>query len=50
MVGYAPYEAPEVAVIAFVYNGGEGSLVAGPVVREVLDAYFQIKNQRARAG
>lgn len=50
LVGYAPYEAPEVAVIAFVYNGGEGSMVAGPVVREVLDAYFQIKNQRARAG
>ncbi len=50
MVGYAPYEAPEVIVIAFVYNGGEGSLVAGPIVREVLDAYFQLKNQRARAG
>ncbi|RLT34142.1 MAG: hypothetical protein DWI57_16985, partial [Chloroflexi bacterium] len=39
-VGYAPYEAPEIAVVAFVYNGGEGSAVAAPVVQEVLDFYF----------
>jgi len=45
-VGYAPYEAPEIAVIAFVYNGGEGSAVATPIVREVMDAYFQLKNAR----
>ena len=49
LVGYAPYEAPEVVVIAFVYNGGEGSLVAGPIVHDVLDAYFQIKTRRASA-
>ncbi|MBN2304855.1 MAG: hypothetical protein JXQ72_10280 [Anaerolineae bacterium] len=49
-VGYAPYEAPEVMVIAFVYNGDEGSAVAAPIVREVLDAYYQIKNARLRAG
>jgi penicillin-binding protein 2 len=42
-VGYAPYDNPEIAVIAFVYNGSEGSLVAGPVVRNVLDAYFELK-------
>ena len=45
-VGYAPYENPEIAVIGFVYNGGEGSLVALPMVREVLDAYFQLKTAR----
>ncbi len=49
LVGYAPYEAPEIMVIAFVYNGGEGSLVAGPIVHDVLDAYFQLKTRRVSA-
>ena len=40
---YAPYEDPEIAVIAFVYNGGEGATVAGPIVRQFLEAYFEIK-------
>ncbi len=42
-VGYAPYETPEIAVVAFVYNGGEGSSVAGPIVRRVMEAYFELK-------
>jgi penicillin-binding protein 2 len=42
-VAYAPYEDPEVAVVAFVYNGGEGASVAGPIVRQFLEAYFEIK-------
>jgi penicillin-binding protein 2 len=41
-VAYAPYEDPEVAVMAFVYNGGEGSAVAVPIVRQFLEAYFQV--------
>jgi len=40
---YAPYDDPEILVVAFVYNGGEGAAVAGPVVRKVLDAYHGIK-------
>jgi penicillin-binding protein 2 len=40
-VGYAPYESPEIVVVAFVYNAGEGSQVALPVVRKVMDAYFR---------
>jgi len=40
---FAPYEDPEIAVVAFVYNGGEGSSVAGPIVRRVLEAYFELK-------
>lgn len=43
---YAPYENPEIIVITFVYNGGEGSLVALPVVRDTLEAYFRLKNER----
>jgi penicillin-binding protein 2 len=41
--GFAPYENPEIAVVGFVYNGGEGASVAGPIVRRVLEAYFTIK-------
>jgi penicillin-binding protein 2 len=43
-VAFAPYEDPEIAVIAFVYNGGEGSSVAGPIVRRVMEAYFELKS------
>jgi penicillin-binding protein 2 len=42
-VGYAPYENPEIAVVAFVYNGGEGSSVAGPIVWQIMNAYFELK-------
>jgi len=43
-VAYAPYENPEIAVVAFVYNGGEGASVAGPIVRKVIEAYFELKS------
>ncbi|MCL4560430.1 MAG: penicillin-binding protein 2 [Chloroflexi bacterium] len=42
-VGYAPYDNPEIAVVAFIYNGKEGSLVAAPIVRKVMEAYFELK-------
>jgi len=42
-VVYAPFDDPEIAAVAFVYNGNEGSTVAGPILRRVLDAYFEIK-------
>ena len=42
-VAYAPYDEPEIAVVAFVYNGGEGASVAGPIVRQVIEAYFELK-------
>lgn len=42
-VAYAPYENPEIAVVAFVYNGGEGARIAGPIVRAVIEHYFQLK-------
>jgi penicillin-binding protein 2 len=45
--GYAPYEDPEIIVIGFVYNGGEGSLVALPVVRDTLEAYFETRDEPA---
>ncbi|MCB2180269.1 hypothetical protein KQH54_04030 [bacterium] len=42
-VAYAPYDDPEIAVVAFLYNGGEGASVAGPVVRQMIEAYFELK-------
>src|SRR5574340_1056303 len=43
-VGYAPYDDPEIAVVAFVYDGDEGALLAAPVVRKVMEAYFELKS------
>jgi penicillin-binding protein 2 len=46
-MGYAPYGSPEIAVIAFIYNGDEGSVVAAPLASQVMDAYFKLKTERA---
>ena len=43
---YAPYENPEILIIGFVYNGGEGSAVALPIVVETMEAYFRLQNER----
>jgi penicillin-binding protein 2 len=37
---FAPMENPEVSVIVFIYNGGEGSVTAVPVAQEILEYYF----------
>ena len=42
-VGYAPWDDAEIAVVAFVYNGTEGATLSAPVVRRVIDAYFELK-------
>jgi penicillin-binding protein 2 len=49
-LAYAPYDDPEVAVIAFAYNGGEGASVAGPIVRRTIEAYFELKTIDSQAG
>lgn len=46
-VGFAPWDNPEIAVVAFVYHGGEGAVTSGPVVREVLEVYFELKSLEA---
>ncbi|MCL4528261.1 MAG: penicillin-binding transpeptidase domain-containing protein [Chloroflexi bacterium] len=43
-LAYAPYENPEIVVAAFMYNGGEGAVVAAPVVARVMQAYFALKS------
>jgi penicillin-binding protein 2 len=47
---YAPFDNPEIAVVAFLYNGGEGASVAGPVVRQMIEAYFELKSIDAALG
>ncbi len=40
---YAPFEAPEIVVIVWIYDGGEGSTRAAPVAHEILNFYFRRK-------
>ncbi len=41
--GFAPYDNPEIVLTIIVENGGEGSSVAVPVAKEVLEWYFNRK-------
>lgn len=47
---FAPYVDPEIVVVVFVANGGEGSAVAAPVATEVLNAYFAARGSQAATG
>lgn len=38
---FAPYDNPEIAIVTFVYDGGEGSAVAAPVTQKILQRYFE---------
>jgi penicillin-binding protein 2 len=42
VVSYAPYEAPEIAVVVFIPQGGQG-YYSGPIARDVYAAYFNLK-------
>ncbi len=42
-VAYAPYDNPEIVVLAFMYNAGEGGRVVAGTVRDVMSAYFNLK-------
>jgi penicillin-binding protein 2 len=39
-IAFAPIEQPRIAVAVIVENGNSGSGVAGPVARQVIDAYL----------
>jgi penicillin-binding protein 2 len=45
-VGYAPHRTPEVVVSVIVQGGGHGSEAAGPVVRDVIKAYYDKKTKK----
>ena len=40
---FAPIENPEIALIVYVYNGGEGSQTAAPIAHDIFAWYFQQK-------
>ena len=42
-VGFAPVEKPEIVVAVLAENGGGGGAVAAPIVKTVLEAYFDKK-------
>ncbi|MCY4010392.1 MAG: penicillin-binding transpeptidase domain-containing protein [Anaerolineaceae bacterium] len=43
-VAYAPADDPEIVVLVMVENSGEGSVVAAPLVRNILEYYFYRRN------
>jgi len=43
-LAYAPFDDPEIIIMAFAYNGGEGASVAGPMVFRTMEAYFELKS------
>lgn len=49
-VAYAPYDNPEIAIIVFLYNAGEGGRVAAPTVKAIMNAYFELKAVDAAQG
>lgn len=41
-VGYAPYDDPEIAFAIIVPHGGGGGSSAGPIARDIIEAYIEI--------
>ncbi|MBC8318728.1 MAG: penicillin-binding protein 2 [Desulfobulbaceae bacterium] len=43
---FAPADNPEIAVTVLVEHGGHGGSVAGPIAKQVLEKYFELKNKQ----
>ncbi len=39
-IAYAPAKTPQIAIVTLVENAGEGSAVAAPLTRDILEYYF----------
>jgi penicillin-binding protein 2 len=40
---FAPFEEPEIVVTVIIEEGGEGSVAAAPIARDIIDYYFKNK-------
>jgi penicillin-binding protein 2 len=48
--GFAPFDDPEVSIVVFIEHGGSGGKVAGPIAKQILEAYFtKVKDGGASA-
>lgn len=47
-VAYAPYDKPQIVVVALVEQGGFGAGSAGPIVRDILSAYFKVPTSSSK--
>ena len=45
-MGFAPYKNPEIIVVAFIENGGYGSVIAAPIAALMMEKYFTGEVQR----
>jgi penicillin-binding protein 2 len=46
---YAPADDPQIAILAYIYNGGEGSATALPVVQKVLQFWYDRQQGKSSA-
>lgn len=44
-IGFAPYENPQIAITVLVEEGVEGSTMAAPIARDILNWYFTIHSE-----
>ena len=46
---YAPSDSAEISVTVLVENGGNGSVAAAPIAKEIIETYFKLKKERGEA-
>jgi len=49
-LAYGPADKPEVSVIVFIYNGGEGTVASVPVADDILRHYFGLDKSEDSGG
>jgi penicillin-binding protein 2 len=42
-VGFSPYKDPEIIVLAIIEHGGHGSTGAAPLVKKMIEKYYELK-------
>ncbi|MBU1916255.1 hypothetical protein KKC47_03980, partial [Patescibacteria group bacterium] len=42
---FAPFDNPEIVITVVVEEGGEGSVTAAPIARDIMDFYFKMNQE-----